>query len=80
MKRKLIILSGAMLLFFFVKGQDPHFSQFFASPLTINPSFTGKFDGDIRMTAIHRNQWPSIPKAYITTGASADFNLLKSCP
>ena len=78
MKRKLIILSGAMLLFFFVKGQDPHFSQFFASPLTINPAFTGKFDGDIRMTAIHRNQWPSIPKAYITTGASADFNLLKN--
>jgi type IX secretion system PorP/SprF family membrane protein len=67
-----------MLLFFFVKGQDPHFSQFFASPLTINPAFTGKFDGDIRMTAIHRNQWPSIPKAYITTGASADFNLLKN--
>ena len=78
MKRKLIILSGAMLLFFLVKGQDPHFSQFFASPLTINPAFTGKFDGDIRMTAIHRNQWPSIPKAYITTGASADFNLLKN--
>ncbi len=27
------------------KAQDPHFSQFFASPLTLNPAFTGKFNG-----------------------------------
>ena len=75
--RKLILLSGALLLSFLIRAQDPHFSQFFASPLTLNPAFTGKFDGDIRLSANHRDQWPSIPKAYVTTSASADFNLLQ---
>ena len=60
-----------------VKAQDPHFSQFFASPLTLNPAFTGKFDGSWRLAANHRDQWPSIPKAYVTTSASLDFGILK---
>lgn len=76
--RKLLLFSGILLLSFFVKGQDPHFSQFFASPQTLNPAFTGKFDGEMRLTANHRDQWPSIPKAYVTTSASADFNLLQN--
>lgn len=59
-------------------AQDPHFSQFFASPLTLNPAFTGKFDGTWRLAANHRDQWPSIPKAYVTTSASIDFPILKN--
>lgn len=59
-------------------AQDPHFSQFFASPLTLNPAFTGKFDGSWRLAANHRDQWPSIPKAYVTTSASLDFGILKN--
>jgi len=58
------------------KAQDPPFSQFFASPLTLNPAFTGKFDGTWRLAANHRDQWPSIPKAYVTTSASIDFPIL----
>ena len=61
-----------------IKAQDPHFSQFFSSPLTLNPAFTGKFDGEWRLAANHRDQWPSIPKAYVTTSASFDFGILKS--
>ena len=59
------------------QAQDPHFSQFFASPLTLNPAFTGKFDGQWRLAANHRDQWPSIPKAYVTTSASVDFPIMK---
>ncbi len=58
--------------------QDPHFSQFYASPLTLNPAFTGKFDGDFRLAVNHRDQWPSIPKAYVTTSGSIDFSILKN--
>jgi len=58
-------------------AQDPHFSQFFASPLTLNPAFTGKFDGEWRLAVNHRDQWPSIPKAYVTTSGSFDFNIMK---
>ncbi|MDB5190858.1 MAG: hypothetical protein JWQ96_421 [Segetibacter sp.] len=58
-------------------AQDPHFSQFFASPLTLNPAFTGKFDGDIRVAGNHRDQWPSINKAFVTTSLSADFQIMR---
>jgi len=58
-------------------AQDPHFSQFFASPLTINPALTGKFDGNYRIASNHRNQWPNINNAFITTTASLDAKLLQ---
>jgi len=58
-------------------AQDPHFSQFFSSPLTLNPAFTGKFNGLWRLAANHRDQWPSIPKAYVTSSASLDFPILQ---
>jgi len=76
--RKLIILTGVLLFSFLLQAQDPHFSQFFASPLTLNPAFTGKFDGQFRLAANHRDQWPSIPKAYVTTTGSVDFGILKT--
>jgi type IX secretion system PorP/SprF family membrane protein len=76
--RKLIVIVGALLLAFSANAQDPHFSQFFASPLTLNPAFTGKFNGLWRLAANHRDQWPSIPKAYVTSSASIDFPILTS--
>ncbi|MEI7471349.1 MAG: PorP/SprF family type IX secretion system membrane protein [Chitinophagaceae bacterium] len=75
MKKIVVIICTLSVLG--VKAQDPHFSQFFASPLTLNPAFTGKFDGLWRLAANHRDQWPSIPKAYVTTTASLDFPILK---
>jgi type IX secretion system PorP/SprF family membrane protein len=76
--RKYIVFFFTLLLTGSLQAQDPHFSQFFASPLTLNPAFTGKFDGTWRLAANHRDQWPSIPKAYITSSASLDFPILKS--
>lgn len=75
--RKLLVCICALLASQMLKAQDPHFSQFFASPLTLNPAFTGKFSGDWRLAVNHRDQWPSIPKAYVTTSASFDFPILK---
>lgn len=43
-------------------AQDPHFSQYNAAPLTINPAMTGLFSGSYRFTAIYRSQWGSILK------------------
>lgn len=76
--RKIILSAFLCALSAISFAQDPHFSQFFASPLTLNPAFTGKFNGEWRVAANHRDQWPSIPKAYVTTSASADFPILKS--
>lgn len=61
-----------------VEAQDPHFSQFFASPLTLNPALTGKFDGNIRATGNYRNQWPTINRAFTTTTVSVDFPIMRN--
>ncbi|HEY4063701.1 MAG TPA: PorP/SprF family type IX secretion system membrane protein [Puia sp.] len=71
-------------LFFFVlllagptvRAQDPGFSQFFASPLTLNPAMTGKFNGVVRVAGNYRNQWPSINQAFITSTISVDMPIL----
>jgi len=67
----LLILSGCLY------AQDPHFSQFFSSPLTVNPAFTGKFDGALRVNGNYRNQWPTINNAFITSTGSVDFHVGK---
>jgi type IX secretion system PorP/SprF family membrane protein len=71
----LLTLMGIMCV---SEAQDPNFSQFFASPLTLNPASTGKFDGLYRVAGNYRNQWPSINNAFVTKTASADFHLLKN--
>ena len=53
-------------------AQDIHFSQFEYSPLNLNPANTGMFDGDQRITAVHRRQWASISAPYQTSGISYD--------
>src|SRR6201985_3985684 len=68
----LLILSAA------AKAQDPGFSQFFASPLTLNPALTGKFNGVVRVAGNYRNQWPSINNAFITSTISVDAPILTS--
>jgi type IX secretion system PorP/SprF family membrane protein len=67
----------ALVLIFFgllptAQAQDPGFSQFFASPLTLNPALTGKFDGVVRVAGNYRNQWPAINNAFITSTISVD--------
>ena len=58
------------------RAQDPAFSQFFASPLTLNPALTGKFNGSLRVAGNYRNQWPQINNAFITSTVSIDGNIL----
>ncbi len=60
-----------------VSAQDLHFSQFYASPLTLNPAQTGFFDGQYRIGANYRNQWRSLPVPFNTASVFADFGLLK---
>lgn len=52
-------------------AQDPQFSQFYASPLYLNPAFTGSVKCP-RMTINYRNQWPALGSTYVTYIASYD--------
>jgi type IX secretion system PorP/SprF family membrane protein len=77
MKKTAAILSLLICISFAGKTQDPHFSQFFSSPLTLNPALTGKFDGTVRVAGNYRNQWPAFNNVYTTSTLSVDFDILK---
>jgi len=80
MKRIFILLSFAFIGLS-LTAQDIHFSQYYASPLTLNPALTGKFDGLYRVSAIYRDQWRTIQEksanTFMTPSVSVDFSLLK---
>jgi len=53
----------AMLLFVGVKGQDPHFSQYYSNPLYLNPAMTG-LESDVFFGLNYRSQWKSLDLPY----------------
>jgi type IX secretion system PorP/SprF family membrane protein len=68
---KYFITLCLILFFLFGKGQDPQFSQFYAAPLYLGPSFAGNADG-IRLTTNFRDQWPRLPGEFVTYAAGVD--------
>jgi type IX secretion system PorP/SprF family membrane protein len=59
-------------------AQDPHFSQYFSSPLSFNPAFTGYFDGNHRLAINYRNQWSGVGDSYTTGTVSFDTRILQN--
>ena len=55
---------------FELRGQDPHFTQYYANPLYLNPAFAGS-DICPRFSMNYRNQFPNFG-AYQTYSASYD--------
>jgi type IX secretion system PorP/SprF family membrane protein len=52
---------------------DPHFSQYYAYPLWLNPALTGVIDGDARVNINAKSQWTGVENGYQTGGLSMDF-------
>ncbi len=68
-----VVLSFAISLTAF--GQDKHFTQFYSSPMNLNPALTGSFDGSHRIGLNYRTQWASLlPDPFVTAGVSFDMN------
>lgn len=59
-------------------AQDTHFSQFYTSPLNLNPALTGVNEGTYRATGIYRNQDRSFTTPYVTYSGSFDIKLLEN--
>ena len=59
-------------------AQDIHFTQFYASPLTLNPASTGHFEGNLRIMNNIRKQWKAIPVPYNTVTIGADKHITES--
>ncbi len=69
------VLAGVLgLVFVNLNSQDIHFSQFYMSPLNLNPAMTGVMNGNIRLTGNYRNQWASVlrDKSFRTYSVSYD--------
>ena len=60
-----------------LSAQDIHFSQFYLSPLNLNPAMTGVMNCNARLVANYRNQWSSILKnnAFNTYSVSYDHKI-----
>jgi len=54
-----------------LKSQETQFSQFYAAPLNLAPSFAGYVNGS-RMVLNYRNQWPQIPGTFEAYSFSYD--------
>jgi type IX secretion system PorP/SprF family membrane protein len=52
---------------------DPHFSQYYAYPLFLNPALTGVMNGDLRINGNFKNQYANINNAYQTGALSVDY-------
>ena len=73
---KTLILSQFLIICFNLQSQDIHFSQFFANKLFLAPSFAGATQQN-RVISNYRNQWPGLPKAFVTYATSYDHNFQK---
>ena len=59
------------------KAQDPNFSQFFSSPLNVNPSLTANINADWRAIANFRDQWITPASPYATGTVSYDRKMFQ---
>jgi len=70
-KRIKYIALLSFILFLDSYGQDPTFSQFYANPLYLAPSFAGATE-EYRLGINYRNQWPAVPGVFHTYSISFD--------
>jgi len=75
MIRQVILTVICVSVFSALSGQDIHYSQFFNSPLNLNPALTGIYNGDARLHANYKNQWASVPVDYTSADLGGDFKL-----
>src|ERR1700742_3575733 len=79
MKKLLFGVGVAMMMGGAAIAQDVHFTQYFTSPLTLNPALTGLINEDLRIAANYRSQWGTVSNTpYVTGTFSFDAALLKN--
>lgn len=76
LKTTIFALLLALAMPFALIGQDVHFTQFYNTPLLLNPGLAGVFGGNTRFQASYRNQWSSVPVDYNTFAAAADHKFI----
>lgn len=72
--KKILFIITWILIAKLCFSQDPQFTQFYASPVYLSPSFAGSTKGK-RLVSNYRNQWPALQKAFVTYSFSYDHYL-----
>jgi len=72
---KILMMACLGLFSYESRAQDHIYSQFFNSPIYLNPALTGQFEGDLRMNLIYRNQYSGMAQNLNYLSASADLNI-----
>ncbi|KQC00758.1 hypothetical protein AQF98_08750 [Pedobacter sp. Hv1] len=57
---------------------DPHFSQYYANPIWLNPALTGVTEGAYRVNVNAKQQWSNLNNGFLTAGASFDAAPVKN--
>src|SRR5947207_15672588 len=76
--KRILMITSMLIVVRFVQAQDPSFSQFFSSPLNINPALTAKINSDWRVIANFRDQWIGPASRYATGTISYDTKVLQN--
>lgn len=74
--RKFLAFVLMLCCFQRLKSQDPHFSQYFSSPLSLNPAYCGFFEGPQRLSMNFRNQWLGAGDPFTTATLSFEQRLI----
>ena len=73
MRKICTIIFFVFVILDFVSAQDKHFTQFYATPLTLNPALTGAFNGSYRVGGTYRDQWRNaLDDPYVTFETAID--------
>jgi len=75
MKKYLLLIIG-FAVSVIAKSQATHFSQFYSTPLLINPASTGLTPGPYRLAGNYRSQWNAGGSPYTTMTFSGDAQIL----
>lgn len=79
MKRSLIFTILVLVLDVAAHAQGMHFSQYYNSPMLLNPANTALMsETDYRVGANYRSQWAKLPVPYKTISGFADFQVLRN--
>ncbi len=72
--KNILVLAFVVMSCTLMMGQDIHFSQFYMSPLNLNPAMTGVMNCKTRAIVNYRNQWSQTltSDAYSTYSVSYD--------
>jgi type IX secretion system PorP/SprF family membrane protein len=76
--KNILVLLFPLMVAEKMNAQDPSFSQFFSSPLNINPALTANINEKWRAISNYRNQWIGPANPYTTGTVSFDNKIFQN--